>query len=105
MVHNNNIKTFEMLLKHLEIEDKHQKSLVPLSVAFIVKESKPLVENRSRKMHLPLKTPDLGKVLPRRKRLNVITVAGKGITLWIVPMYGCFHAIVANSLPQWIVDM
>ena len=41
MEHNKNIKTFKAILKHLEMEDEHQKSLRPSSTTFITKGSKP----------------------------------------------------------------
>ena len=41
MAHNENIKTFDAISKHLEMEDKRQKSLVPPCVALVAKGSKP----------------------------------------------------------------
>jgi len=35
MAHNNNIKTFETILKHLEMEGELQKSLAPPNVALV----------------------------------------------------------------------
>jgi len=41
MAHNNNIKTFKAISKHLELEGERQKSRAPPSVALVAKESKP----------------------------------------------------------------
>jgi len=41
MVHDESIKTFEAISKHLEMDDERQKSLLSYSVAFITKGSKP----------------------------------------------------------------
>jgi len=41
MAHNDNIKTFEAILKHLEMVDERKKSLAPPNVALVAKESKP----------------------------------------------------------------
>jgi len=40
MAHNENIKTFDVVLKHLEMEDERQKSLAPPSVALVAKGGK-----------------------------------------------------------------
>jgi len=40
MAHNNNIKTFDAVSKHLEIEDEQQKSLAPPRVALVSKQGK-----------------------------------------------------------------
>jgi len=40
MAHNENIKTFDAVSKHLEMEDERQKSLAPLSVALVAKGGK-----------------------------------------------------------------
>jgi len=37
MAHNDNIKTFDTISKHLEIEDERQKSVAPPSVALVAK--------------------------------------------------------------------
>jgi len=41
MAYNENIKTFEAISKHLEMEDEHQKSLPFSNVAFVALDSKP----------------------------------------------------------------
>ena len=41
MAYNKNIKTFDAISKHLEMEDERQKSLAPPNVALVAKESKP----------------------------------------------------------------
>jgi len=40
MAHNGNIKTFNDISKHLEVEDEHKKSLAPANVALVAKGSK-----------------------------------------------------------------
>jgi len=40
MAHNENIKTFDAISKHLEMEDERQKSLTPPSVALVAKGGK-----------------------------------------------------------------
>ena len=41
MAHNDNIKTFDAISKHLEMKDERQKSLAPPFVALAVRESEP----------------------------------------------------------------
>ena len=41
MAHNDNIKTFQKIPKHLEMEDERQKSFAPPNVALVAKGSKP----------------------------------------------------------------
>jgi len=40
MAYNDNIKTFDAVLKHLEMEDEQQKSFAPPSVALVAKGGK-----------------------------------------------------------------
>jgi len=40
MAHNDNVKTFDVVSKHLEMEDERQKSLAPPSVALVAKGGK-----------------------------------------------------------------
>jgi len=79
MAHNENIKTLDSISKQLEIEDEHQKSLVPPNVALITKGRKYKGKkaflwqtSQERYVNVPLKTPDLGKVLPRSRRLRAM---------------------------------
>jgi len=63
MAYNENIKPFDAILKHLEMEDERQKSLAPPSVALVVKGTKPkgkrpFYANKPRKVSMPLKTPN-----------------------------------------------
>jgi len=59
------------------MEDERQKLLAPLSMALVAKGGKskckrPFLENRPRKVNIPLKAHDLGKVWPRSKRLRTM---------------------------------
>ena len=75
MVHNDNIKTFDAVSKHLEMEDERERALAPLSVALVAKGGKSkgkrtFVASRPRKVSMPLKALELGKVWPRSRRLR-----------------------------------
>ena len=77
MMHKDNIKTYKTLSKHLEMEDKRQKSLPSSSLALLprvvnLKAKGLFIVNRLRNVHKHLKTPDLRFVLPRSKRLRAI---------------------------------
>jgi len=76
MVHNDNIKTFQAISKHLEMEDEHQKSS-PFQVWHLLirvanlRAKGPFVANRPRKVYAPLKTVDLRKALSRSKTQRI----------------------------------
>jgi len=58
------------------MEDETQKSFTPPNVALVTKGSLrakgSFVVKRPRKFHMPFKAPNLGKVLPRSKRLRAM---------------------------------
>ena len=120
-------------MKHLEMEDERQKSLTPLSVAFVAKGSKPkgktLFRGKQTKKspRAPQNSqPKKGIAKKRKEKGN----RDKNIALvkcyhcrrkwhyaWDCPepsklsfptkipdIYVCSHAFVASSLPQWNVD-
>jgi len=77
MAHIENVKTVDAISKHLGIEDEHKKSLAPSHVALVAKGSKPKCKRpfrgkQAKKVNAPLKTCDLGKALPRSKRLRAM---------------------------------
>ena len=100
MAHNNNIKTFKAISKHLELEGERQKSRAPPSVALVAKESKPegksafYAKQATKGPHTPQNSrPGKGIAKKHKAKGNgdksiahrAITVGGKGHMLGIVP--------------------
>jgi len=133
MAYNKNIKTFNAISKHLEIEDERQKSLAPPSVALVAKGGKPKGKRpfrgkqAKRGQHVPQNSRP-GKSIAKKQKVK--SNGDKSIAR--VKCYNCgrkghytqdcpepskvpfptktpdvnvySYAFVANSLPQWIVD-
>ena len=131
MVHNENIKTFDAILKHLKMEDERKKSLAPLNMALISKESKgkrpfhgkqakkgPCTPQNSRpRKGTAKKQKAKGNGDKNISSVNCYNCGRKGHYAWDCPepskvpfltkipdVNVCSHAFVANSLPQWLVD-
>ena len=68
MSHNDNIKTFDAVLKHLEMEDERQKSLAPLSAELVAKGGK-----------LKGKRPFRGKQAKKSQPASQNSRLGKGV--------------------------
>jgi len=61
------------------MEDERHKSLAPPSMALVAREVSlrakgPFEANRPRKVNMPLKTPDVGLVLPRSKKTRSMEI-------------------------------
>ena len=134
MAHNDNIKTSKAISKHLEMEDERQKSLVPLSVAFVAKGSKPkgkrpFCVKQAKKGPRAPENSRPGKGIAKKQKaqgngekkiacVKCYNCGKKGYYARDYPepskvpfpartpdINVCSHVFVANSLPQWIVDM
>jgi len=77
MTHNNNIKAFKVISKHLKMDDERQKSLGPSSAALVSKGRKPkgkspFAASGPRKVIMLLETLNLRMVFLRSKSLRIV---------------------------------
>jgi len=135
MTHNENIKTFSKITKHLELEYERLKACAPPPVALVARANRPkgkkFKRGKKKSLHVSKKLGPRGGIAKKQPKAKGIVEKNmahvrcyncrkKGHYARDYPkpsqvpssfpidqlceLLVCFHAFVANSFPNWIVD-
>ena len=135
MTHNENIKTFAEITKHLELEDERLKTYAPSPAALVARTGRPKgnkFKRGKKSLHpskklgpgggIAKKQPKAkGKVEKNMARVTCYNCRKKGhyardcpepsqvpssfATVELCELFVCSHAFIAKSFPTWILDL